>query len=262
MGAILTIATTWSACGEWRNVQVEGQLSPAKEGRCHVRGSDEQKVQSGSVSNPACVPTSINATTARRWFVAMAIALGLTALTAGCASFKPKPAQEAGFMQRKQMQTQGGVTVTVAVPSLEEAAAVFDVPLHRREIQPVWIRIDNSEDVDYIFLPAEMDPNYFSPQEVAWMFRSGFSSQAKRDMQVYLDRQAMRPRAPKGHTVEGFVHTNKDYGVKHVSVVLYHPGRTKAFEFVVEVPGIQADYSQVAFDKVVPPRSRRAVSRE
>jgi hypothetical protein len=44
-----------------------------------------------------------------------------------------------------------------------------------------------------------------------------------------------------------------------VSVVLYHPGRTKQFEFVLGVPGIQADYQQVDFDKVVPPDSVREV---
>ena len=60
------------------------------------------------------------------------------------------------------------------------------------------MRIENSDDVDYVFLPADMDPDYFSPQEVAWMFRSGFSSQAERDMQVYLDEQAMRSARPGG----------------------------------------------------------------
>ena len=68
-------------------------------------------------------------------------------------------------------------------------------------------------------------------------------------------------RVPVGETVEGFVHTNQDYGVKYVSAVLYHPGRTKTFEFVLEVPGIEADYTQVEFDKAVPPGTRREVDR-
>jgi hypothetical protein len=162
-------------------------------------------------------------------------------------------------MERTQTQTRGDVTVTVAVPSAEEAAAVFGVPLTRRSIQPVWVRIENSDDAEYLFLPADMDPDYFSPQEVAWMFRSGFSSQAERDMQVYLDEQAIHLSIPPGKVREGFVLTNQDYGVKHVSVVLYHPGHTKIFEFVVEVPGIQADYKQVDFDKAVPRQSRYEV---
>jgi len=165
-------------------------------------------------------------------------------------------------MERAQTQMNGKVAVTVAVPSADEAAATFGVPLDRKGIQPVWVRIENGDDIDYIFLPADMDANYFSPQEVAWMNRSGFSSQGKWDMQGYLDEQSMRLYVPAGETVEGYVHTNKDDGVKYVSVVLYHPGHTKLFEFVVPVPGIQADYTQVDFDAVVPPRSRREVDRD
>jgi hypothetical protein len=183
-------------------------------------------------------------------------------LATGCASFTPMPERGAGFMQRAQMQTRGGVTVAVAVPSADEAAAVFGIPLERREIQPVWVRVENRDDAEYVFLPADMDPDYFSPQEVAWMFRSGLSAHGERAMQVYFDKTAMQLHVPPGGTVEGFVHTNQDDGVKYVSVVLYHPGRTKTFDFVVEVPGIQADYTRADFNKAVPPESRREVDLE
>jgi len=188
--------------------------------------------------------------------------LGFAALAAGCASFSPNPTERAGYMERAQTQSDDEITVTVAVPSVAEAAVIFGVPLDKKGVQPVWIRIENDDDIDYIFVPADMDASYFSPQEVAWMNRSRFSSKGKWDMQVYFDEQSMRLYVPAGKTVEGFVHTNKDYGVKYLSVVLYHPGHTKTFEFVVDVPGIEADYSQVDFDAVVPPQSRREVSRE
>jgi hypothetical protein len=116
--------------------------------------------------------------------------------------------------------------------------------------------------VEYVFLAADMDPDYFSPQEVAWMFRSGLSAQAEWAMQVYLDETAMPLQVPAGGTVEGFVHTNQDYGVKYVSLVLYHPGRTKTFDFVVEVPGIEADYTRADFDTAVPRAIRREVDLE
>jgi len=210
----------------------------------------------------ALLPGRTGAGDCGRLCATLMLTLAVAAFITGCAGFTPKPGQGAGFMQRAQKQTQDAVTVTVAVPSAEEAAAVFGVPLDRREIQPVWVRVENKTDVDYLFLSAEMDPDYFSPQEVAWMFRSGFSSQGEQAMQQYLDQQSMPLYIAAGETREGFVHTNQDYGVKYASLVLYHPGRTKTFEFVVEVPGLQADYTQVEFDKVVPPHSRRAVDRE
>jgi len=198
----------------------------------------------------------------RRFLVVACIPVLMLLLATGCASFTPMPERGAGFMERTQTQGQGEVTVTVAVPSAEEAAAIFGIPLERREIQPVWVRVENRDDAEYVFLPADMDPDYFSPQEVAWMFRSGLSAHGERDMQVYLDETAMRLHVPPRGTVEGFVHTNQDDGVKYVSVVLYHPGRTKTFDFVVEVPGIEADYTQADFNKAVPPESRREVDLE
>ena len=197
-----------------------------------------------------------------RLLATIVIAFSMTVVIAGCASFSPNPAQKAAYMQRAQTQSDGAVTVTIAVPSAEETAALFGLPLDKKGVQPVWIRVENRGDIDYLFLPADMDANYFSPQEVAWMYRSGFSSQSKWDMQVYFDEQSIRLYVPAGETVEGFVHTNKDYGVKYVSAVLYHPGHTKTFEFVVDVPGIQADFTQVDFDVAVPPESRREVDRE
>jgi hypothetical protein len=197
-----------------------------------------------------------------RLLATIVIAFSMAVVIAGCASFSPNPAQKTAYVQRSQTQSDDGVAVTVAVPTAEETAAIFGVPLDKKGIQPVWIRIENREDINYMFLPADMDASYFSPQEVAWMYRSGLSSQSKWDMQVYFDEQSIPLFVLAGKTVEGFLHTNKDYGVKYVSVVLYHPGHTKTFEFVVDVPGIETDYMQVDFDEVVPPYSRREVNRE
>ncbi len=202
------------------------------------------------------------AATTTRAFFTIVFALGIASLGTGCASFSPDPSQQSTYVPRAQTQSDGQVAVTVAVPSADESATIFGVPLDKKGVQPVWVRIENRDDIDYIFLPANMDANYFSPQEVAWMNRSGFSSQGKWEMQVFFDEQSMRLYVPAGKTIEGYVHTNKDYGVKYVSVVLFHPGHTKIFEFVVEVPGIQADYTQVDFDAAVPPQSRREVNRE
>lgn len=221
-----------------------------------------QRERSGFSGTPRRMLRGLVTAWSARSFAKMVMALSMTALAAGCATFSPNPAQKTAYMQRAQTQSDGAVTVTVAVPSAKEIAAIFGLPLDKKGVQPVWLRVENRGDIDYMFLPADMDADYFSPQEVAWMNRSGFSSQGKWDMQVYLDEQGMRLFVLAGETAEGFVHTNKDYGVKYVSVVLYHPGQIKTFEFVVDVPNIEADYTQVDFDAVVPPESRREVTRE
>lgn len=62
---------------------------------------------------------------------------------AGCANYRPKPMHEVGFLHRAQTQSEGGLTVTAAVPSAEESAALFGVPLGDSGIPPVWVRVEN-----------------------------------------------------------------------------------------------------------------------
>jgi hypothetical protein len=70
-------------------------------------------------------------------------------------------------------------------------------------------------------------------------------------MQVYFHDTRMRLSIPPGKSVEGFVHTNLDYGVKFLNVVLYHPGRTKQFEFVVEI-GVRLSSKTITTHQIDP----------
>jgi hypothetical protein len=81
-------------------------------------------------------------------------------------------------------------------------------------------------------------------------------------MMEYFHDRSMRTYIPKGTSREGFMHTNLDFGVKYLSVVLFHPGHTRQFAFVVDVPAIETDYQRVDFDALVPPRNQQAVDRE
>jgi hypothetical protein len=87
--------------------------------------------------------------------------LGCAVFAGGCATHSPNSSRQFAFMERAQTQMNRKVAVTVAVPSADEAGATFGAPLDRKGIQPVWVRIENGDDIDYIFLPADMDANYF-----------------------------------------------------------------------------------------------------
>jgi hypothetical protein len=63
--------------------------------------------------------------------------------TAGCASFQPQLDERATLLQRAIHQENERFRVSVAVPSPEVAAQLFDRGLHRQGIQPVWLRIEN-----------------------------------------------------------------------------------------------------------------------
>ena len=81
-------------------------------------------------------------------------------------------------------------------------------------------------------------------------------------MMEYFHDRSRRTYIPKGTSREGFMHTNLDFGVKYLSVVLFHPGHTRQFAFVVDVPANETDYQRVDFDALVPPRNQQAVDRE
>ena len=60
---------------------------------------------------------------------------------AGCRTFSPAPMEQVAFTERAQSASRNGITVTAAVLSKDEAQAVFDVKLYKKNIQPIWIEI-------------------------------------------------------------------------------------------------------------------------
>jgi len=94
----------------------------------------------------------------------------------GCAQFQHKPPELLTFLDRSQTKSEGGVRVTVAVPSAEEAQQIFAFPLAGKNIQPVWLEIENNSDTGFFLYHIAMDPDIYSTGEVAWKFQSSFYS--------------------------------------------------------------------------------------
>jgi hypothetical protein len=185
---------------------------------------------------------------ARRAVSAAILTLGL-----GCSTFDPVPLEKVPFRERAQVETRDGVTVSVSVLTKDETRQAFDVFLQNQKIQPVWLKIENRSDLDYVFLMVNLDPEYFSSQETSWMnhFFLGGSENDKMDDHMY--RSKIRTHVPAGETVEGFVYTNRDYGLKVVGVHLLSEDTFLELDFVVDIPGLKADFLEVDFDNLYPP---------
>ena len=98
--------------------------------------------------------------------------IGCTLILLGCASsFNPLSIEDAAFQERAQTQEENGVTVTAAVLSADECMARFGVNLYRRNIQPVWLEIQNKDNESVWFLPVGLDPEYFTPLESSFLSR-------------------------------------------------------------------------------------------
>ena len=55
----------------------------------------------------------------------------------------------------------------LVIPTDEQVAGHFGVPLAQFGIQPIWMRIDNASSTTYWILPISIDPDYFTADEAA-----------------------------------------------------------------------------------------------
>jgi hypothetical protein len=156
------------------------------------------------------------------------------------------------FASRTQTQDNSKAHVTVAVLDAAEATSLFGVPLARRGIQPVYLRIVNRSDKLVRLQLVRIDPNYYPPLEAAaanhfsivkrlsafgligWVFlpllllipfKLITAYRANRRMDDFFRSQAfhLRPIEPGGVS-EGFVFTTFDAGTKVVHVSLHSTG--------------------------------------
>jgi hypothetical protein len=66
----------------------------------------------------------------------------------GCASsFQPRSLEEVHFQKRSQTRVEGDFRVTAAVLSAQETEAVFGFALYKKGIQPIWLEIENKDDI-------------------------------------------------------------------------------------------------------------------
>jgi hypothetical protein len=181
----------------------------------------------------------------RQW---LTISIVWTLLVYGCAAatYSPRSLEEATFKSRAQTQEDGGVQVTAAVLSAEECKMYFRLDLYRRGIQPIWLRIENNTKQLVAFLRYGVDSDYFSPLEVSYIHRAGFSQNARYQMDEFFHQQQMKIYIPPGGVDSGFVFTHLDRGTKAFNVdVLGEYKDLRSFTFFVSVPGLRVSHSRV-----------------
>ena len=169
----------------------------------------------------------------------------------GCTIYqRPRPIHDVPFQERSQSKVDGNIRVTVAVLSAEESRQLFGVNLAGKDIQPVWIRVQNADTIAYWLMSAGLDPDYFSPLEAAYAFHGTIGSSVNEKIDDHFRVMNFRNPIAPGTSVSGFIFTNRDEGTKVVDIDLIGYGKTKFFTFFVRVPGIKADYHEVDFDNL------------
>lgn len=176
----------------------------------------------------------------------------LLLLLAACstAPYKPAPLNTDSLRQRAEVQTFEPLTVKAAVPGAEESESLFGVPLYDHDIQPVWLEITNQSDKNIRFALVSVDPDYFSPLEVSYTLRKGFSKEAQAAMDKRFNNSGITRLIEPGETVSGFVFTHLSPGTKSFNVDLFGVETMQNFAFFIEVPGFLPDHAKVDFKQL------------
>ncbi len=173
-------------------------------------------------------------------------------LLAGCASsFNPKPQDDVGFLKRAQTQQDGGVIVSAAVLTAQESVEKFGANLYRRNVQPVWLEIENTTEQNQTFLPLGLDPIYFTPLESAYLNRPAIRKTDHETMDQYFYARGIRTFIPPGGKTSGFVYSYLDEGTKAFNVDIIGEDKViRNFTFFIPVPGIKVDHQNVDWENL------------
>ena len=155
--------------------------------------------------------------------------------------------------ERAITQSEGDISISVSVPDADEAEAIFGIPIYKRGIQPVWLEIVNNSPERMRFAPTGLDPKYFSPLEVSYMHRKGFSKDARAQMDRRFHGSAMPRQIPAGETRSGYVFTHVSPGTKSFNIDLISTDTDYSFAFFVTVPGFVPDHAEIDFNTLYAP---------
>ena len=162
-------------------------------------------------------------------------------------------APEGDWKARISSQEKDGVKVSAAVPSAKESQEIFGKPLYKKGIQPVWLEITNNREGIINFLPVGLDPQYFTPLEVA---NTDLKDKDKADPasmvdEFFLNQGIGALEVKPGQTRSGFIFSKLDEGTKafNVDIIGSADGSGIAdfetFTFFIPVPGLNIDHYNV-----------------
>jgi len=168
----------------------------------------------------------------------------------GFKDYPATPIEQVDFLSHAETKTENGITVTTSVLTSEETDKIFGVNLFSKGIQPVWIDITNNTDIEYVFLPISIDPDYFAPNEVAYLFQGLFGGGevhpqlSERFNKYGYELDVINP----GESQNGFVYTNFDPGIKYVNITLFSEEIIETFVFYLVLGDARDEFNEVDFN--------------
>ena len=160
---------------------------------------------------------------------------------------QPDPVDLGPLRARAVTKIEDSVRVSAAVPSAEESRSLFGVQLEQRGVQPLWLEIENGSDRVFHVLRTGLDPEYFAPLEVAFLYQGSFNDRGGEALGEHLQALSFdsRSRIDPGETVSGFVYANTSHPSMMLDVDLVGPNWSDRIGLVVPVLGKEVAQERV-----------------
>jgi len=168
-------------------------------------------------------------------YVGLSMVVCFVMIIGACAAHfeRPAPFDNTDLRHRARTTDRNSIRVSAAVPNPEESRAIFGIDLGKKNIQPLWLEIENNTNRQIYFLETGLDPEYFSPQEVSFGFHRLFSKSTNKQIDNHIENLSFHNIINPHSTSSGFVFTNWDEYNKFVAVDLLASEWTKTLTLVV-----------------------------
>jgi hypothetical protein len=172
---------------------------------------------------------------------------------AGCATWQaPAAFDDSAFRARAESQTVKGVKLSATVLSSDDSQRTFGANVNEIGVQPVWLEVKNNTEQVLWLLRSGIDPDLFSPLEVAWPFHVSFDSETNARLDEHFSSMSFQNPIAPGATQSGMIFANPHDNTRLFSVDVLGQGKIFPFTLFLTVPDDQTDESvDIRLEKVV-----------
>jgi hypothetical protein len=154
------------------------------------------------------------------WLTAVIMILAALGGCAGHSSYKLAPLDIPSALADVKTKSDGNVTVSVAILSDEEAMAHFGLPLGSENVQAIWLQLENASAEHLWFIRNALDPDIFSPDEVAHMAGGSLRTEDYDRARHHLRDESINVSILPGTINQGFIFAPKAIGGRYIDVRL------------------------------------------
>jgi hypothetical protein len=188
----------------------------------------------------------------RRLYRLCGLALVCICAVAACSTvdFDPRPLPSPPPPYTLKSAEKQDVRVSAGILSDAQAQRHFGVNLASRQLQAIWVRIENDSSLRLWFLVAALDPDYYTPNEAAFLFRGSLSREESERLASYISDHTPRQAIEPGQSTEGYVLVKRSEGGRYVGVELSGHEKLLRFGFAIPLGDGNFDFEELAPQRI------------